>query len=118
MKESAKLMGLTAAWWIFIALLVGAVSIVGLIIRPYILDLQNNQNQHSYEYVTSVKEMLINDYVEWKALDAEIKTLSDQNVIAAKRANQAAIVVEMRKKAMRINQNEVPVEVAQFLSGR
>jgi hypothetical protein len=116
LKEEAKIMGVVSSWIFWLCFVVIIVGIGGLIVRPYILDLQNKQNQHTYEYVTSVKEAMVSDWLEWKQLDAEIKEQKNPDVIAAKKANQAALVREMRIKSQRINPDEVPQDLAQFLS--
>jgi hypothetical protein len=104
-------------WWVWLIIVILLSAIGLLIVRPYFLDLQNNQNQHSYEYVTSVKEGMASDYLKWMDLEGEIKMQKNPEVIAAKVAQQKALVREMRLKAQRIP-GQVPPDLAEFLSGQ
>lgn len=115
-KEDFKFLGCSFGMCMFILVVVVVLFIVGLALRPTILNLITKQNQASFEYTTTIQETLTNMHSEWLKLDAEIKSINNLEAINAKKALQLALVTEMKMKAKRISYDLIPPDISLFLA--
>ena len=89
-------------------------------IYPYLLERQTEANRSSYQYVSTTQQLLQENMRDYLELDVKIQEYSkdsaNQSIVDGMKAQQKAILNEMRAKAGTIKAEQVPAEVAQFLS--
>lgn len=85
-------------------------------------NIEREVTQHTQQYTEAKASLLQGLYNDWLGLDTEITELSrnpqNESVVAAKRAQQKALVEQMRSEADLIPESEVPRSVARFLAQR
>lgn len=102
-------------------LLVSAIGAIGYwVIYPAILDQQTEANRNSVQYVSTTQNVLRDSMEDYLELDVKIAELSqdpaNQDIVDGMRAQQLAILSEMRGKADTLDPDQVPPEVAEFLA--
>lgn len=102
-------------------LLVLAIGLIGYwLIYPAILQRQTDANRNSYQYVSTTQQVLREKMENYLELDVKIAEFSkdpaNAQIVDGMRAQQKAIIKEMRAKADTIDADKVPPEIAEFLA--
>ncbi|QQR82150.1 hypothetical protein IPJ70_02595 [Candidatus Campbellbacteria bacterium] len=110
--------------WMFLAATV--VAVLGAYLSIWNLPLMNIQRevvQHSQQYIEAKVSLLQELHNEWLKLESECIALSASiddsmsvKIMAAKRAQQKALVDKMRSEADLIPESEVPRSITVFLA--
>jgi len=99
-----------------IALLVFFAQALGIIS----MDILRERTQHSQQYTETKVSLLHKLHNDWLTLNAEVAELrtaeGNEEVVAAKQAQQKSIVRRMREEADRIPDSQVPSSIRSFLS--
>lgn len=115
-KEQAY-WGCSAVWWLVGLAVIGMVITVGwYLLRPTLYNLDTQAIRQSNQYVTTQQTQLRQWHAAWSRIDADIaagKTPEPQG-----RAQQRAIVDQMRQAADTLQPDQVPPDIAAFIATR
>lgn len=108
----------TTMWVWGIGMAIVAITALTLM-GPVWQNITTTTTRQTLQYRASAETMLIDTMTKWQKLDTDaLKWGTDpQNakVVEGIRAQQAALLLQMRKEAKRLPQNQVPEEVKDFL---
>lgn len=108
----------TKLWMWGIGMVIIAITALTLM-GPVWQNITTTTTRQTMQYRTSAETMLVDTMTKWQKLDTDaLKWGTDpQNakVVEGIRAQQAALLLQMRKEAKRLNRNQVPEEVRDFL---
>jgi hypothetical protein len=123
-KESREVIGFGVSFTLAIGVAIIIISILASIgywvIYPQILEWKYEANRNSQEYITTTQRVLQEKLTTYLNLETEVAELSrgsdNNNIIAGMRAQQKAILNEMRSLVETIDPQQIPPNVAKFLA--
>lgn len=105
--------------WGWVVLLLVITGTIFTLMGPVWQNITTTTTRQTMQYRTSAETMLIDTMTKYQKLDTDaLKWGTDpQNakVVEGIRAQQAALLLQMRKEAKRLSRNQVPEEVRDFL---
>jgi hypothetical protein len=101
-------------WVIALFVILSLLTLGGYLLRPIFYNLDTQAVRQSNQYVTTQQTQLRSWYTAWQRLDAEIA--AGRTPEAQGRAQQRAIVEQMRQAADTMTPDQVPTDVAAFLA--
>lgn len=122
LKERFGVVGEMIFWTSMVCVLIFGVIAFFLWVRPLLLNQYTKGIQHSYEYVETKQELLLKLVSDYEKLDTEISTLRSDSkndpIVEGKKGQQKAIVDRIKLEKERLQTNQVPPKVVQFLATR
>lgn len=113
-KLNFGVLGVVVFWFAVLAVLGIAATFISLNVESWVVDKRTEIVRNSNSYVDTAETELFRKMGEYRELDVEIAEATSVEVKAGKRAQQRAILVDMRETASRLD--EMPVEIAAFLA--
>lgn len=116
-SQEDREVGQSFMWfWILGIIAVVIAVIVFTSMRPAIQHYETQTTRQSEQYRSSAETRLLDKLQSWRDLDSKINLYkNDPDIVKGFRANQKALVRQMRTEAGRLQPNQVPQDVREFL---
>jgi hypothetical protein len=119
-KENAKMMGCSTIWVIWGAVIVIAVSLLGLAFYGVQLNLQRRAQTESVGFIQAKIEQMSKDFTQFQEDELDLaKNANNQKVVDANHADQMGVVKDMWNAYDQIPQDSkdaVPTDLLNFLN--
>ena len=106
-----------AVKWVLAFLAVFALIAIGWVswVEPVLLDKSTDNQRQSHQYVETQRTFLLQKLSACQDLDVLIAADTDPELTAAHQAQPKAYIREMKQRVALIDEDEVPVEVRDYL---
>jgi hypothetical protein len=113
-------MAASGRWMLFVAVILGIILVGGTfvywLLAPTWHDMRTETREHSAEYVSTKKELLVKLKQDVGKLDVRIaESKGDDNMVQALQGQRKATIDRMKQEATTIEPKAIPSEVARFL---
>lgn len=117
MGGGAKAIGIGILVLVALLFVGGLVYIYGLSFKPVEKQFETEAVRQSQQYRSSMETKLLDKMNQWHDIQVKKSDYTDETLVGDMTAQQNALLVQMHTESQRLNPDQVPDVVKEFLTG-